>query len=243
MVAAESSRVAVVTGGTGALGRWVVRDLAARGLRVHVPVRSMAAVEEARSFLEKELGGAQARGVHFPSCDVTEPDEVEGVVETIVDGGGRLDVLVNAVGGFTMAPVEETTPEEWRRMMDLNATSAFFCSRAVVPPMKEARWGRIVNVASFPALERGASGMSAYAASKAALLSLTRSLAQEVLGSGITVNAVVPRIIDTPANRDAMPDADRTRWLAPVEIARVVGFLAGDDAGIVTGAAVPLEKG
>lgn len=241
MAGIESERVAVVTGGTGALGRWVVRELAASGLRIRVPRHTPEAEDETRAFLDDELEDAAAERVRFRPCDVTDPGEVESFFEAVAREEGRLDVLVNGVGGFRMASLEETAPETWRRMWDLNATSAFLCARAAVPHMKARGWGRIVNVASFPALERGGAEMSAYAASKAALLNLTRSLAAELRERGVTVNAVVPRIIDTPANRRAMSDADRSSWLEPRAIARVVDFLVGDDAGIVTGAAIPLE--
>lgn len=239
----DPERVAVVTGGTGALGRWVVRELAAAGMRVRVPEHTPGTADGVRAFLDEELGEEGSARVDFRPGSVTDADGVAAYFGGVMNETGRIDILVNGVGGFAMAPVEETDPETWRRMMELNADSAFLSSRAVVPTMKERGWGRILNVASFPALERDAAGMSAYAASKAALVNLTRSLADELLEHGITVNAVVPRIIDTPANRAAMPDADRSGWLAPAEIARVLTFLAGDAAGIVTGAAIPLEKG
>ena len=239
----SSERVAVVTGGTGALGRWVVCELAAKGHRVRVPVRTGEGADAVRTLLQDKLAPEDAEAVAFGTADVTDARQVEAYFAGVVEEEGRLDVLVNTVGGFATAPVEDTEPELWRRMMELNAATAFLCSRAAAPPMKDRGWGRILNVASFPALERGAAEMSAYAASKAALLNFTHSLAEELRSHGITVNAVVPRIIDTPANRAAMPDADRSTWLKPLEIARVLAFLAGDDGGVVTGAAVPLEKG
>lgn len=243
MSSSDSDRVVVVTGGTGALGRYVVRAFAGTGDRVHVPWRTRRRMEEVRGGLRDEMEEAGAR-VAFRACDVTDPEAVETFVGTVVEEEeGRLDVLVNGAGGFTAASLEETEPATWSSMLEVNATSAFLCSRAAAPVMREVGGGRILNIASRPALERGAAGMSAYAASKAALLNLTRSLADELRPHGITVNAVVPTIIDTPANRKAMPDADRSTWLDPAEIARVLRFLAGPEAGIVNGAAIPLERG
>lgn len=238
----DPHRVALVTGGTGALGREVVRAFAAAGLDVHVPRRSRDREEELRSFLAERPEDEVVDRVRFHACDVTQPGDVDDLVRAVVEEHGRLDVLVNGVGGFTMGSLEETGPGTWRRMIDINATSAFLCARAVGGPMKERGWGRILNVASMPALEGGEARMSAYAAAKAALVNLTGSLSKELRGDGITVNAVAPSIIDTPANRAAMPDADRSSWLTPAEITRVLAFLASDDAAVVTGATIPLAR-
>lgn len=242
-------RVVVVTGGTGALGSRIVRRFSANGNPVHLPVRDGSSSAASRDP-GSDGGGASTSPdlpeggpvTHHP-CDVTDPEAVEAFFASVAEAEGRLDILVNGVGGFDMAPVIETEPEGWRKMMEMNATSAFLCSRAAVPRMKERGWGRIVNVASMPALERGSPGMAAYGASKTALLHLTHSLAGELVEDGVTVNAVVPTVIDTPANRDAMPDASRETWLDPMEIAHVVAFLASDAAEIVTGAAIPLSRG
>lgn len=237
----DPERVVVVTGGTGALGSRIVRHFSVNGNPVYVPVRRDSGDGDPPGRDSSPPSGAGPVTRH--PCDVTNPDEVEDFFASVVDAEGRLDVLVNGVGGFAMAPVVDSEPEQWRKMMDLNATSAFLCSRCAAGFMKEAGWGRIVNVASMPALERGAPGMAAYGASKTALVHLTHSLADELVDDGVTVNAVVPTIIDTPANRAAQPDADRDRWLDPMEIAEVVAFLASDAAEIVTGAAIPLSRG
>ena len=238
----DGAHVAVVTGGTGALGRWIVRAFAARGRRVHVPVREQSPVDEVEAFLHEELRGRAPIRVTWTECDVTDPDRVTDFVDGMARGAGRIDTLVNGVGGFAMAPLTDTDPETWRRMMELNATSAFLCSRAAAPHLAGDEGGAIVNVASEPGLEGGGAGMSAYAASKSALVSLTDSLAEELRPRGITVNAVVPTVIDTPANREAMPDADTSTWLHPREIADVVTFLAGPEGRVVNGAAIRLGK-
>ncbi len=229
-------RVAILTGGTGALGRAVVRHFARAGARIHVPWIVESEVETFRS----ELGDLASAAI-LHRADLANPADVESLVHACVEREGRLDVLANLAGGFVYAPIEETSPETWQRMMEMNATTCFLCCRAAVPAMRRQRKGRIINVSARPAVLLGAAGMSAYAASKAAVLKLSQSLAEELAPDGIAVNALVPSIIDTPANRAAMPDADHSRWLPPDEIARVIAFLASDDARLVTGAAITLS--
>jgi NAD(P)-dependent dehydrogenase (short-subunit alcohol dehydrogenase family) len=232
-------RVALVTGGTGALGRAVVRRFLAGGARVHVTWRK----KEEHADFDRALG-KDAAAVTLHQVDVTAAAEVSRLFEAIARDPGRLDILACIAGGFTAAPIEDTAPAAWDRMVAVNATSAFLCCRGAVPLLRAAQGrGRIVNVAARPALEHGAAGMSAYAASKAAVLSLTHSLAKELGPDGISVNAIVPSIIDTPANRAAMPGADTTTWLPPDDIADVVAFLAGAAAGVVTGSAINLARG
>lgn len=237
MMETLEGRVALVTGGTGALGRAVVARLATGGADVHASWVTEAEVTDFAAAL-----GRRVQRVHLRRSDVTDPASVDQLVTGVTESAGRLDILANIVGGFAFASLEETAPAVWQRMLALNATSAFLCCRAAAPVMRRRRWGRIVNVAAVPALERGAAGMSAYAASKAAVLNLTYSLARELAPHGITVNAIVPSTIDTPANRKAMPEADTSTWLAPDEIAEVIAFLASDRAAAVTGTAVNLSR-
>ena len=237
MPASFQDRVALVTGGSGALGRAVVNQLAAEGARIHVPW----IVEEEVGQLQQYLGPHAAQ-VTLHRADVADEAAV-GQLFREIDAHGRLDILANICGGFAYASLEETELATWRRMLEMNATSAFLCCRAAAPLMKRGHWGRIINVAAQPALNRGAANMSAYSASKAAVLNLTYSLAEELRPAGITVNAIVPTIIDTPANRKAMPQADAAKWLAPEQIASVVLFLASDPAGIVNGTALNLSNG
>ncbi len=233
-------RVTLVTGGTGALGRAVVERFLEEGARIHVPV-----------FADDEIPGLQhhlgprAQGVTFHrDGDLTDVERVEAIFAEVrkVEGRGP-EILLNLAGGFASAPAEETDPGLWDRMWQMNATTAFLSSRAALPGMKERGWGRILTVSAFPALDRGRRGFSAYGAAKAAVLNLTQTLAREGSGHGITANAIVPSIIDTPANREGMPDADTAAWLPPDEIAGVLAFLASDSGRIVTGAAVTLTLG
>jgi NAD(P)-dependent dehydrogenase (short-subunit alcohol dehydrogenase family) len=225
-------RTALVTGGAGGLGRAVTGALLRAGARVHVPTFDEAE-EEA---LARYLGDGVAAVTLHPGVDLTDPGQVEALAEALP----RVDILFNLAGGFAMGPVHETAPEGWQRMMEMNASTAFLVTRALLPGMRQGRFGRIVNVSALPALEGGAAGMGAYGASKAAVLHLTRVVAREGREHGITCNAILPEIIDTPGNREAMPDADTGGWLDPEDIARVLLFLASDEARIVNGAALPL---
>lgn len=231
-------RVAVVTGGTGGMGTGVVEVLAGAGARVVVPWNVHVELEPFRTAMDR--AGVLER-VDLREVDVTDAASVEAFFQEVRGAEGRMDILVNGVGAFTMASLSDTSRTTWDRMMTLNATTALMCSRAAVAVMGEAG-GRIVNVSAMPAVTRGAAGMSAYAASKAAVLSLTESLAKELRSRRITVNAILPTTIDTPGNRAAMPDADRSAWLAPLDIGQVVRFLVSDEGGIVTGAAVTLGR-
>jgi NAD(P)-dependent dehydrogenase (short-subunit alcohol dehydrogenase family) len=216
----------------------VVRRLVDAGARVHLTWRGEPEAADLRAFL-----GTGGDRVAWHQADVTSVPDVASLFDTLRADRGRLDILTCVVGGFTAGPLEATSPEAWDRMMTLNATSAFLCCRAAVSLLRASGHGRIVNVAARPALERGAANMSAYAASKAAVLNLTYSLARELAPDRITVNAIVPSIIDTPANRAAMPGADTAGWLKPEEIADVVTWLASDAAGAVTGTALNLSRG
>ena len=229
-------QVALVAGGTGALGSAIALALLAEGAHVTVTYRRA----EEFDALQKAAGAAPLAGAQ---ADVTDPEAAEQLIAGIVRDRGRLDVLVNAVGGYVGgAPLWQTDPAALDRMLSLNLRSGHALMRAAAPVLLRNGRGAVVNIAARAALEHGA-GSAAYNASKAAALALFDSLAADLAGSGVRVNSVLPSIIDTPANRAAMPKADFARWPKADEIARVVLFLCSDDARVIHGAAIPVYGG
>ena len=227
-----TGRVAIVTGGSGALGRSVVLRLLQGGAAVAVPW----IVPEEWDALRSSAGGGGAR-LHGARVDVTDEGALAAFVTDLLARHKALDVLVNTVGGFAGGDLASTSLAEWRRMFDLNLTSAVIGCRAVLPAMRDAGRGRIVNVASR-AVVPPAGGFIAYTVAKSAVIALTQALAQEERPHGIAVNAVLPSTMDTPANRRAMPDADRSGWVSTEAVADVIAYLASDAAAAVSGACV-----
>jgi NAD(P)-dependent dehydrogenase (short-subunit alcohol dehydrogenase family) len=224
-------RHVVVTGGTGALGGAVVGALIEAGAVCHVPYVVAAEAEHfpfAKHPKVTLLGG----------IDLTD----ETAVARLYDGVPRLWASIHLAGGFAMSPVSETAKAALMKQIDLNLVTAFLSCRAAVNAMTRAgAGGRIVNVAARPALEwRTAAGMAAYGASKAAVAALTVALAEEVAKAGILVNAVAPSIMDTPANRAAMPQADYSAWPKVEEVAATILFLAAPDNKVTRGGIVPV---
>lgn len=219
-------RVIVMTGTSGALGRAVADMAIERGALVATLERSATATIATASRLG--LGG----------IDLLHGDQAAKAMKAVAERFGRIDALVNIAGAFAFETVAEGAPETWQRLHDANLMTALNASRAAIPHLRKSRAGRIVNLGAIGALHPGA-GMGPYAASKAAVHRLTEVLAAELKGS-ITVNAVLPSTIDTPANRAAMPDADVKSWVTPDELAEVILFLAGTASSGVTGALIPV---
>jgi NAD(P)-dependent dehydrogenase (short-subunit alcohol dehydrogenase family) len=220
-------KIVVVTGASGALGKVVVASALARGARV-------AAVDHAASALKPTPERIELGGV-----DLTDATEAKRAIDAAASHFGKLDALVNIAGGFAFETVVEGDPKTWQRMYALNVLTALNASRSAIPHLTASGAGRIVNVGAMGALQAGA-GMGAYAASKAGVHRLTEALAAEWKGK-VTVNAVLPSIIDTAANRASMPNADFAKWVRPEELAEVILFLTSDAASAVTGALLPVN--
>jgi NAD(P)-dependent dehydrogenase (short-subunit alcohol dehydrogenase family) len=216
-------KVILITGGAGALGQTVVPAFVSAGA----------------SVILGDLNPVQLPGVTALKADFTDQTQVRGLVNEVIQSSGRLDALVNLIGGFAAGRVVDTDVSLWQRMLAMNLTSAFLLSQAVLPSMLERRQGRIVHVAARAALEPFP-GAAAYIVSKAGLVALIRTLSKELNGSGVTVNGVLPSTIDTPVNRKAMPEADLSKWARPESIARTLAFLASDDANQINGALIPI---
>jgi NAD(P)-dependent dehydrogenase (short-subunit alcohol dehydrogenase family) len=224
-----NSRTVVVTGAAGALGQAVARYFLDDGARLALIDRDAAHLRTVFPALVDD-----ARHGLF-AADVTSEAGMHTVVESIVDRFGRVDVLVHVAGGFEMGePVHGLTRASWERMMDLNAWSFVTATRDLIPHMLQHGKGRVIAV-SARAAERGQANMAAYGASKSALQRLVEALSGEVAARGISVNSIAPTIMDTPANRRAMPDADRSAWVPTAMAARAIGFLASEEGGWVHG--------
>ncbi|MDN5928760.1 MAG: SDR family NAD(P)-dependent oxidoreductase [Hyphomicrobiales bacterium] len=219
----------VVTGGTGALGQAVVARFLKAGAICHVPSRKAA---------DRPASWGDGQVSIVPDIDLTD----EGAVGRFYDAVPALWASVHLAGGFAMAPVADTSRDDFLRMMEMNAATVFICCRAAAGNMrKTGKGGRIVNVSARPGLDpRKGGGMSAYAASKAAVIAITLSLAEELKNDRILVNAVAPSTIDTPANRDAMPNADTSKWLTPKAAAEAILGLASPSNMEINGAVLPL---
>jgi NAD(P)-dependent dehydrogenase (short-subunit alcohol dehydrogenase family) len=225
-----AGRVAIVAGGTGALGQAVTLRLLADGAHVCVPY----VVDAERTRLAARVPAGQASRLTLVPADVTDTAAMTGLADALLTQHGRLDVLVAGVGGFAGGSLIETDRDTWDRMLAMNLTSLFVSARAVVPAMVSGRHGRVVAIASRAVLPPAA-GFIAYTVAKAGVVAFVQALAREVAGTGVTANAVAPSTMDTPANRAAMPDADPRTWVPVEDVADAVAFLAGDAATHVNG--------
>ncbi|MCK9515038.1 MAG: SDR family NAD(P)-dependent oxidoreductase [Ottowia sp.] len=229
----SSGRVALITGAAGTLGRAVATTLGRQGLRLALLARRE---DDLHGFATAKEAGQRL----CLAADLLDTAQVEYAVAQTLQRLGRIDILCNIAGGFHMGDkVHETSDEAWDFMFNINVRTLTNMASAVVPHMLEAGSGKIVNIGAFAA-RHGEAGKGAYIASKSAVIRLTESMALELRAQGINVNCVLPTIIDTPANRAAMPDADPARWVAPEALADVIAFLASDAARAVHGAALPV---
>ncbi len=230
-----SDKVVIVAGGTGGLGASVARVLIENGAQVAVTYRR----EEELAALQQTVGNAKDRLAGF-RLNVTDSQATEKFVQETIARFGHINGLVNTVGAYAGGlALWETGAEVFERMIDLNLRSGYVLARAVVPALRAQKHGSIVNISAKAAWDHAA-GASAYAATKAAALALMDSLAADLRGSGVRVNSILPSIIDTEANRRAMPQADFAQWPKPEDIARVVLFLLSEEARVIHGASIPV---
>lgn len=226
-----SAQVALVTGANGGLGIHVTRTLLDAGFNV--------------AGLAPKIRQQDFDHPHFTAIAGTlnSLDEAKRAAQIVISQSGKIDVLVHTVGGFAGGQtVAETDDATWQRMFDMNVNSTFHILRAVIPHMRAARAGRIIAIGSRAAESPGAN-VGAYSASKAAVVSLIKTVAIENKDLGITANVLLPGTIDTPTNRSAMPGADTSTWVKPESIASLILWLAGDAGKDVTGAAIPVYGG
>jgi NAD(P)-dependent dehydrogenase (short-subunit alcohol dehydrogenase family) len=230
-----TGKVVVVAGGTGGLGRALSLGFLEEGARAIVTYRKQ---EEFIGL--KNAANAHAGRLEGQVVDVTDEDAVARMIDEVIRQHGRLDALVNAAGGYAGGVnLWEAESKVLEQMLALNLRSGYALARAAVRAMLKQGHGSIVNVAAKAAFDHFP-GAGAYVASKAAAVAMLDSLAAEVKGSGVRVNSVLPSIIDTEANRKAMPDANFAKWPKPADIARVILFLCSDDAKVIHGASIPV---
>ena len=230
-----AGRSVVVTGGTGALGSAVVERALGSGATVWVPCFHLREME---SFGLKDAGSVRL----VPGVDLRAEASVEGFFEEVSRSGARVWASIHVAGGFAMGPITETSAETMMQQFTLNALSVMLCAREAVKRMRAGGdGGRIVNVSALAGGRDAVGGMSAYTTAKGAVATFTRCLAEEVRGDGILVNAVVPGVMDTPANRRAMPDADPGRWARVADVADAMWWLASPANAVVSGAVVPVQ--
>ena len=224
-----SERVVLITGANGGLGTFVTQRFLATGDMV---------VGASRKIAQEDFPAANFMPI---AADFTKAVEVRSAMESIIGRFGRLDVLVHVMGGFaggkSVAEIDDAT---WEQMRDLNLTSAFYTLRAAIPHLRKSKAGRIVAIGSLAAVESRA-GLGAYSAFKSALLSLVRTVAAENQDVRLTANVVLPGTMDTAANRQAMPKSDFAKWLKPADVADLIVWLADENAGHVTGTAIPID--
>ncbi len=231
-----AGKQAIVTGGTGGMGEAVVATLLAAGATVLVPHRHAGELDDLRSTSQISADAS----LHGAVVDLTDDAAVAAAYEAFAQTHGGLDILVNVAGGFGGGkPVHETDWAVWQQQFDINLKTAVLSCHNAIPHMLTRGGGAMVNVSSRAAVQASPK-LAAYAASKRAVLQLTETLAAELRAQFITVNTVLPSVIDTPTNRHFNPDADYSTWVKPADIARVILFLVGPDARIISGAHIPV---
>jgi NAD(P)-dependent dehydrogenase (short-subunit alcohol dehydrogenase family) len=223
-----TGKIVLVTGANGGLGTYVTQAFLDAGARV---------IGTSRKIQQSDFASENFTAI---AAEISSREAAAKLVGQVVTQFEKIDVLAHTVGGFAGGQsVAETDDATFRQMFDLNLNATFHILRAVIPVMRKVGSGRIIAVGSRAALEPGA-GMGAYSASKAAMVSLMRTVALENQDVGITANVVLPGTMDTPGNRKAMPNADFSKWVEPAAVASLIAWLAGDAGKDISGAAIPI---
>lgn len=226
-----NQKIVFITGAKGGLGSIITESFLQQGATVIGASRNISAPDFPKpNFVPL-------------SVDFTDPQQVRQAVTKLIADHGRLDALVHVLGGFAGGhSVASTTDQTWEQMCDLNLTGAFYTLRETIPHLRKSPSGRVIAIGSLAA-KAPHGNLGAYVVFKSALATLIQTVALENADAGLTANIVLPDTMDTPANRAAMPKEDFSKWLNPQDVANLVLWLAGDDAGRVTGAAIPIEGG
>jgi NAD(P)-dependent dehydrogenase (short-subunit alcohol dehydrogenase family) len=227
-------KTTIITGGSGGLGISVVKLFLEHGANVICTYHREDELKKLMPLMEQ-----YQKSVVLVKGNVTKEKPILKIANNVVSRFKSVDILINIVGGFRAGDITNTGIDTFDQMIDLNLKSTFICCKSVIPQMIKQKSGKIINLAAKPALS-GAAGISAYAASKAGVLNLTKSLSEEVLKYNINVNAIVPGTIDTEANRRAMPKAKHKNWVKPEQIAKVMLFLCSKDSDPISGTGIPV---
>ncbi|MGK7950995.1 MAG: 3-oxoacyl-ACP reductase FabG [Xenococcaceae cyanobacterium] len=221
----------LLTGGTGGLGLGVTPAILAYGTKVTIPYLH----ENDINPLRNKLSASDFEKINFVRADLTQ----ESAVEQLVNDLGRVDILIHLVGGFSMGLTHEFSYDDWQKAFNLNLNTTFLVCKHCLRKMREKQYGRIVTVGSRGALQPAAS-LAAYSAAKAGVVALTKSIAEETKDLDITANTILPSVIDTQANREAMGEEDADKWVKPESIASLICYLISDAAKDTSGAAIPI---
>ena len=237
-----SNKVIIITGGTGALGRILIKlFLKCHPKTIVTTYRSEKEMQELKADLSNssQQSSEISTSLEFIKTDVTKDDEIRELISNVFEKYGQIHALVNVVGGYIGGKnITELDESDWDKMIGINLKTAFLISRHVIPKMITSQYGKIVHISSRTGI-RAEGNDSAYAASKSGLIRFVESVSQEVKNSNININCILPTIIDTEANRRAMPNADFTRWINPGDLSNVILFLCSDDSKIINGSAIP----